>query len=344
MNNEHYSITKENFHTFLANLSKEADVYIPVKKKDNLYYEKFDPKYEGEYIVDQIRSAEPIKSFLTRSRERVDISTPDVKRHITQVLIGVKNCDVMSLAIQDFVFKNTDPKDPFYTRRREDTVIISCDCSLIWENCFCVSLGITPYVEKDFDLNISKETDDFIIEVGSEKGKELIDKNKALFPEARASQIKNKFSKRESFKNNLESMVREKEVPDRDSIRGAMKKGFQATNIWEHFASTCIECGGCNHCCPACHCFFLSDEMKGQLKARYKSWDACLYNRFAVVAGGANPRRHLYERLRNRFDKKFEFFQNVLGTFGCTGCGRCIETCPGKIDIREVLKRVVQGS
>ena len=62
------------------------------------------------------------------------------------------------------------------------------------------------------------------------------------------------------------------------------------------------------------------------------------------VAGGANPRRYLYERLRNRFDKKFEFFPNVLGVTGCTGCGRCIEACPGKIDIREVLKKAVDAA
>ena len=150
-------------------------------------------------------------------------------------------------------------------------------------------------------------------------------------------------SDREAFKSALKAQVHKSGAPTRSAIRGSVKKSFGVDVIWNDFASTCIECGGCNHCCPACHCFFLSDQKKGELKARFKSWDACLYNRFAKVAGGANPRGHLFERLRNRFDKKFEFFQNVLGIFGCTGCGRCIEACPGKIDIREVLKRVIQG-
>jgi predicted aldo/keto reductase-like oxidoreductase len=36
--------------------------------------------------------------------------------------------------------------------------------------------------------------------------------------------------------------------------------------------------------------------------------------------------------------KKFDFFVDNLKMPACCGCGRCIEVCPGKIDIREVLK------
>ncbi|MBL7069027.1 MAG: 4Fe-4S dicluster domain-containing protein [Candidatus Omnitrophica bacterium] len=343
MAREYYVINSENFRTFLLNLSKERDVYAPAKKNDFISYEKFDPEYEEKYIPDQIRASEPIKSFLTHSREKVDTFPPAGRGHNKQILVGVKNCDITSLAIQDFVFKDNDPKDPFYIKMREDTTIISCDCNLLRETCFCVALDITPYPEKGFDLNLSKEADDFIVEVGSEKGRNLIAENRDLFSKADETQIKNRSAKRESFKNSLKSQAQEKETPDKKSITGSIKKSYAVGDIWNHFASTCIECGGCNHCCPACHCFGLSDQKKDNIKARYKSWDACLYNSYARVAGGANPRRHLYERLRNRFDKKFEFFPDVLGIFGCTGCGRCIEACPGKIDIREVLKKIVQG-
>jgi len=40
--------------------------------------------------------------------------------------------------------------------------------------------------------------------------------------------------------------------------------------------------------------------------------------------------------------KKFDFFVDNLGVPACCGCGRCIEVCPGKIDIREVLKDVAK--
>ena len=341
MKRSHYFITNDHFRTLLSTLSKEADLYIPVKNKDYLSYRKFSPEYKGEYVVDQIRAAEPIKSFLTHPRERVDGARQDAKAHARKVLIGVKNCDIISLKIQDFVFIDSKPQDPFYAISRKDLTIISCDCNLLWETCFCVALDIDPYPREGFDINLSRGADGFIAEVGSDKGMRIIEKNKALFSDATDTLIKNRSTARELFKMSLKSRVREKETPERGSIIGSMKKSYNVDDIWTHFTSTCVECGGCNHCCPACHCFALTDEKKESIKARFRSWDACLYSRYARVAGGANPRQHLHERLRNRFDKKFEFFQNVMGIFGCTGCGRCIEVCPGKIDIREVLKRMV---
>lgn len=340
MKKEIYSITKDNFKAFLKKTSEEAEVYIPVKKGEHLTYATYDPDYEGEYTVDEIRASEPIKSFLTCSRERVDRKKPEEKR---QVIFGVKNCDLTSLAVQDFVFKDSDPQDPFYTGKRENTVIISADCNMVHKNCFCVALGIMPYAESGFDINLSRYAEDFLVEAGSEAGRDLIAANKSLFTIATVSETKKRISNRQDFTDSLRAEVQKKGVPDKESIKGAVKKSFGERKMWEEFASTCIECGGCNHCCPSCHCFALSDEKRGSLKARFKSWDACLYNRFAVVAGGANPRRHLYERLRNRFDKKFEFFPNVLGAFGCTGCGRCIQACPGEIDIRDVLKKALKG-
>ena len=64
---------------------------------------------------------------------------------------------------------------------------------------------------------------------------------------------------------------------------------------------------------------------------------------FARVAGGGNPRPQLWMRLRNRFEKKFDFFPQVADTYACTGCGRCISACPAQIDIRNVLKRLVDN-
>ncbi len=101
---------------------------------------------------------------------------------------------------------------------------------------------------------------------------------------------------------------------------------------------TCVECGGCNLVCDTCHCFLLSERKEGKQHEKLKVWDSCLYANYARVAGGANPLRTRTQRLRNRFMKKFDFFMDNLGLPACCGCGRCIEVCPGKIDIREVLK------
>ncbi|KPJ71536.1 MAG: hypothetical protein AMS14_09065 [Planctomycetes bacterium DG_20] len=104
-----------------------------------------------------------------------------------------------------------------------------------------------------------------------------------------------------------------------------------------------MECGSCNFICPTCHCFLLSDLERAGRFRRFKNWDACQYEAFARVAGGANPRPKRWERLRNRFDKKFDFFVTHVGEPACTGCGRCVEACPGRIDLREILKELVHA-
>ena len=41
-------------------------------------------------------------------------------------------------------------------------------------------------------------------------------------------------------------------------------------------------------------------------------------------------------------EKKFNFFHKRMGQFACTGCGRCVEACLGKIDLREILKELAK--
>ena len=38
--------------------------------------------------------------------------------------------------------------------------------------------------------------------------------------------------------------------------------------------------------------------------------------------------------------KKFDFFIDNIGHQACCGCGRCIDVCPGKIDIRYILRKL----
>ena len=114
------------------------------------------------------------------------------------------------------------------------------------------------------------------------------------------------------------------------------------SRMWEDFAADCVECGACNFACCTCHCFLLADGTdSGNDPVRGKQWDSCLLMNFARVAGGANPRRWRSTRLRNRFQKKFNYFPDILDTYACDGCGRCTEVCTGNIDIRAVLKRAV---
>ena len=172
----------------------------------------------------------------------------------------------------------------------------------------------------------------------------IIDGYRTFFRSVRNNDLIRRDKIREEVSGQINDFIKNRGTPDTDQIKGTVKKHYDNLIMWQDHSSTCVECGACNLVCPTCHCFLLFDEKSEAKTGRGRTWDACLYKTFARVAGGANPRRHLYERLRNRFDKKFAFFPEVLNYFACTGCGRCIEACPGDIDLREVLKGLVNST
>jgi hypothetical protein len=300
----------------------------------------------GKHTLGAFRPVEPLKSLVFPPREFLGalgggggpVVIPE------RIVIGVKNCDLSALRIHDYVFLKTEPVDPQYAALREKTVLVSCDCTDARASCFCPAVKEQPYAKEGFDINLSPVSDGYLVEAGTPRGEELLKEAGAFLEKADKALI-------EERDRNREAMTRK--VCEQTEAMGLkcdsdLRKAVHDTNehkLWEEFAADCVECGACNFCCCTCHCFLLADGLSGDRKpSRVKEWDSCLYRNFARVAGGANPRGHRAERLYNRFEKKFDFFPEVLGAYACDGCGRCAEACTGKIDIREVLKRAVDES
>ena len=335
-----YFINRPNLDRLIKSLSKTYKVYAPVKSEGNRYYKKVGDEGLGEATLGEIRPVQSIKSFFLPVRTKVsDYFSEDLpgKKSRPVAIVGAKSCDLASLKVMDYVFKQDSFKDPFYIQRREEGLIISSDCTCYGESCFCVALGIMPYPTEDFDINLSEIESGYVAEIGSEKGGKIIKEYFKLFQKAELYKDK-KEENRQRLKEELLAHVRDKMIPAKDSLQPLFRKKFDS-ELWEETVKTCVECGACNVICPACHCFVLKDQGRGDDFERLRLWDSCLLRSFAVMAGGANPRKLLAQRLRNRFDKKFNFFPDVIGKFGCTGCGRCSDACPGKIRIDEVLSK-----
>jgi len=335
-----YTITKKDLFDLLARIAVSSRVVVPYINGEQLYFGDFDPAKESRIELGGIRQAEPIKTFLNHPREMVVNGKTSDSRPL--VLVGVKACDLASLDIQDFVFLKGDPGDPLYSEKRKRTTIISVDCTYAKETCYCVAMDGAPYPSANFDINLSIMDNNILVEAAGSKANDIISAYRMFFKEATPHHIGIRDSNRNAISGEVKSFIDKRGTPLAAEIKGKLKENYNKTELWEDMASTCVECGACNLVCPTCHCFLLFDESK-RPATRGRIWDSCLYKSFARVAGGANPRKHLYERLRNRFDKKFDFFPEVLGKLACTGCGRCIEACAGDIDIREVLKGVVTG-
>ncbi len=336
-------ISKNNLFKLLHILKADYTVYVPISRNDQLNYINFNDIGDKALVVDTTRQTEPLKTFFTTAKELVSSyfnKDVELSKHRPIAIVGVKACDLHSLRIQDYVYLNEPFIDPIYQERRDKNLIISCDCNIPKLTCFCTALERKPYPEDMFDLNLSPLEEGFIVEIGSEKGKEVFEKNKDLFNGADKQSLNKRDSNRLNVIHDVENFVKESNTPFIKEIQGKVKEKY-ASKIWMDESSACVECGACNTVCPTCHCFLLFDKEDKDRMERYRIWDSCLYKSFARVAGGANPRRYLHERLRNRFEKKFDFFPNVLKEYACTGCGRCIEACPGKIDIRKVLRKLV---
>jgi sulfhydrogenase subunit beta (sulfur reductase) len=336
-----YFLPAANLHTLLTRLEKKYTVYLPEKKNDRRYYTTFKGTTDG-YTIAEVRACEPLKSFFFKARQKVAAGfSPAASADASKPLciVGAKACDLKGFKIEDYVFITPEYTDPFYKRAREENLIVSADCSCAIDTCFCLALGVKPYPEDNFDVNLSQTADGFVLESGSKKGELLLEQNRDLIAECTAEQKKQMREQRNHVQNEVQKNIKKHDIPHETRVKDRVKKNYKYT-FWNPQAETCVECGACNVICPTCHCFLLYDQADKREMERLRVWDSCMLKKFARVAGGANPRPELWMRLRNRFEKKFDFFPQVLGLAACTGCGRCISACPAKIDIRKVLGRL----
>lgn len=328
---------------FLSFIAKSHRLYVCQDKDGDYSYVPFKAKYEP--VFSAFRALEPLKTLITPAKERLDNLDPSKEKPLA--IFSAKNCDLHALPIQDFIFLGGIPKfgcngdctlekDALYAQRREKLLIISGDCTGYKEVCWCLGLGIKPYAQSGFDINFSFIDDGFVVEVATQKGQMALNGFEKRMTKANSSHLAKREEKRKKIVQDMESSLPQLHPGPAESFQKAVINGHDSPS-WKEFMLTCVECGGCNFICDTCHCFLLSDEKRNQADARLKSWDACLFANFMRVAGGANPLDTRAKRLRNRYLKKFDFFPDNMGQFACCGCGRCIEVCPGKIDIRKIL-------
>jgi heterodisulfide reductase subunit C len=337
-----YFISQADFPRFLDALKSDYEVYVPVKRDRQLFYERYSA-YHDAIVIGEVRAFEPLKVFFTRAREILAHDyKPDIP-HATDkpfCIVGAKSCDLKGLKIHDHVFKDHDCPDPAYNKLRRENLVISADCTSAIETCFCLALGIKPYPEEDYDLNLSAISEGFVAEIGSDRGKKLVEKNASLFRAASEKMLFEKNDLRAKTTAQVTNNIKNNSIPSQEHFDSIIAKNYDS-GLWEDESKTCVECAACTIICPTCHCFFLYDQKDAEKMARLRIWDSCMLKDYARVAGGANPRPRLWMRLRNRFEKKFDFFPKVAGVYACTGCGRCILGCPAKIDIRKVLSKLV---
>jgi ferredoxin len=248
-----------------------------------------------------------------------------------------------ALGFLDRVFGGPPVEDPVYRAHRSQTLIISVDCATPHETCFCSLVEGRPYAETNFDVNLTPVPGGYVVEAGSEAGHEYLKGAQDLVSSATEAQSRGRDETRTAAASQLE-----KQNADRAPSRSPadVLGGTENDDRWQELSAGCVECGACTQICPTCHCFFLNDRASGhEGYERLRAWDSCMWSGYSRMAGAErmkpNPRPQFRTRFANRYLHKFVWAPQQWDTLGCVGCGRCVEACPGKIDIRSVLQEAV---
>jgi len=326
---------------FLDSVAENMDVYVPKKVGKHFVYSKYGPTSDSAVEFNDIRSCMPVKEFLLPMREQVAALPQPVEPEEVKpfAVFGLKECDLCSIKILDKVFANAEDDfvDPFYTVRREKMFIICSDCNQAGGSCFCNLFSGLGFASDGFDLNVSEIKDGFIIEPGSQKGKDFIERYSELFASVPTNLLAERDENRARVQKQLEQNNTDLQL--NASLKEIVQDN-QESEIFDIEAKNCIECQACTRVCPTCHCFYIYDTKQKDYFAKMKMWDSCMRQAYAAVAGGENPNKILGDRIKHRFLHKFVYFFERYGIDMCVGCGRCVDADAGGIDIRKVLKRL----
>jgi len=259
------------------------------------------------------------------------------------VLIGVRGCECRALSYLDAIMLDEPMPEPFYESRRKNCTIVSVDCAVPAESCFCNLLGEPAYAEANFDLNLSPCEGGFLVEAGSETGEAILADASSLLSDATGEQQDARDDMQRQAAETLDGQNAQYGLPEdfAESMPATLEEAF-----WRAELAECVQCGGCTAVCPTCYCFLLYDQEAGEgAYERVRVWDSCQFTGYSEMAGPPgtmkpDPRRGHMSKFQHRFAHKFWYSGVYPGILGCVGCGRCRDTCPGAIDLRRVLSEM----
>ena len=251
------------------------------------------------------------------------------------ILIGVHPCDIYATWLLDVIFEADNP-DPNYLSKRRKTTLIGLDCIQPCDDqSFCKDMGSID-CDTGFDLLLSDVGDKYFVDVGTERGKELLmDCPQAVDAESEDYAARQQFLEQKQINFHKRIPVDMRYMPE-------ILAGAYDNLVWQATSRRCFSCGSCNLVCPTCYCFDVSDNVNLSLAdgERSRSWDGCMLRPFAEVAGGENFRPAAEDRLRHRIYRKGKFMREQYGKSGCVGCGRCERACVADISIREIFTQL----
>jgi sulfhydrogenase subunit beta (sulfur reductase) len=325
----------------LKQWSSEHRVLVPIEHGDAIVFRPFDG--EGTLRLDRQPTAPPKDAIFpqtetllrfTQRKDPEDLARTSIEIEQTieapkTVVFGSRPCGARGFATFDRVFDCDRIRDPYYASRRASTAFVSVVCTEPENTCFCTAVGGGPAHPEGSDVLLVPVDGGYVGQAVTEKGEALL----ALGPWSdagdRAIQARD-IAQQATAKMDL--------AFDADGVTEKVLRVSDNTEFWDDVAAKCIGCGACTYLCPTCYCFDITDESSGLCSKRIRTWDSCMSCSYTREASGHNPRPTQSHRLANRVAHKFGYYPSIHeGAISCTGCGRCIKSCPVAIDIRQAV-------
>jgi sulfhydrogenase subunit beta (sulfur reductase) len=247
------------------------------------------------------------------------------------LLFGAKPCDAAAVRLLDLTFLGEDYPDPYYAKRRDQTIVVTVACTEPPTTCFCTWVGGSPFGREGSDLLLIETADAFLADALTPKGEKLL--RAAPLEDAKPSELE----AAEQLERGAVDAIGE------GPVLGGMPEtlaGMLDHEIWDRLDFQCLGCAVCTYACPTCYCFDIQDEGSMARGQRVRNWDSCMFSLYTKETSGHNPRSSGRERWRQRLNHKFNYFLAEFGKPSCVGCGRCVTKCPVNIDLRSLLREV----
>ncbi len=240
------------------------------------------------------------------------------------VIFGIRPCDLEGLYVLEQVFTKGKYVDPFFNENLKNTLLIGVGCHSKKPGCFCDERETNMKYSNKCDLFLNKDGENYEVLYVSEKGREYFSKF---------------IEDLKDFENKEAPEFLKKETL---SIDDHTETELFNKVDWEKISETCQGCGLCTYICPTCHCFEFKDVKEGENICRYRRWDSCMFGKFTLHASGHNPRQTKKERYRQRVLHKYLYVKNNFGCVACTGCGRCVRSCPAGLNINKIVHGIME--
>lgn len=340
-------INKKDFESFVNHLIREDEKeVVGVQEKGSKYV--FDKLENARDLrLDYDVTILPPKKYFMPQRETLvkykmndDISMAPVNKVTPRIIIGIHPYDLIAIKQMDKIFSD-EYEDKNYLEKRKQSVLVGVNMQNVTDWSFAGSMN-TATTDDGYDLMLTDINDKYAIEIGSSKGGELLEKVEGKIKDALPEDVE----KVEKAKEDIMDKFENKLDFSKHELPWLLRKNYSNEKFWEENAENCYSCGTCNIVCPTCYCFDVQDitDLNLQEGERYRQWDGCLLEEFAVVAGGENFREERAQRYRHRYMRKGKYMYDKFGDIACVGCGRCSSQCvPDIADPARIYNKLKEG-